>query len=191
MSNAQNDQLIGSATKGDKESLRALFALGEQLLIDGNLDEAVKIFRESAICYRIAAFRNSALHEETERSERELKSFIDKYNEWFNRPEEIFPPLPRFFDGMTKKIATAIIRDEIQEDEAMLPLLRFIAFALKKHGAIFSSPGASDIRQIRNHLCDYFGLGLNRENYLNYPDVRTGMDLLADEVARRYSLKNR
>ena len=84
MSDTQNDQLIGSATKGDKESLRELFALGEQLLMDGNLDEAVKIFRESAICYRIAAFRNSALYEDTGRSEGELKSFIDKYNEWFN-----------------------------------------------------------------------------------------------------------
>ena len=189
MNNTQNDALIRSATKGDNESLRKLFALGEQLLIQGNLEEAAKIFRESAICYRIEAFRNSALYQDTERRERELKSYIDRYNEWFDRQEAIFDPLPRFCDGITRNIIITIMRDEIREDDSMQQLLYFIVSALVKHGATFSSPGASDLRQICDHLCDYFGLRFDRKNYLNYPDVRIGIDLLADEISKRYILK--
>lgn len=189
MNNSQYEALIRQATKGDKESLRELFALGERLLTDGNLDEAVKIFRESAISYRIEAFRNAALREEAEFREKRRLSDIEIYREWLSRQAPIFEQLPRSAEGITKEFIRNIMREEIWKDDSLLPLLAFIINSLSKCGMEFFSPGGSEMRRVGDQVKIYLGLGDIHESYLHHPDVRIGVELLADEIIKRYSLK--
>ena len=54
-------ELISLSTKGDQQALEDLFALAEKLSAEQKHEEASKVFRESAISYRISAFRNLGL----------------------------------------------------------------------------------------------------------------------------------
>lgn len=49
--------LVRHATKGDPSKLKELFTLGEKSLKDGNYIDAASFFRDSAIAYRIEAYR--------------------------------------------------------------------------------------------------------------------------------------
>ena len=54
-------ELISLSTKGDQQALEDLFVFAEKLSAEQKHEEASKVFRESAISYRISAFRNLGL----------------------------------------------------------------------------------------------------------------------------------
>jgi hypothetical protein len=145
--------LIAFATKGDMSSLSTLFSLGEQVLADGKFEEAAKIFRESACCYRISAFRNDAKAQDLALSEGQLLSTRDIYLEWIgSHASGLLQTFPIKAEGITRDFILTCLRDDLWNDQTMSNLLAYIETSLEKHGMEFFSPGGSPLRRIVGQL---------------------------------------
>jgi hypothetical protein len=182
MENDEYQALTRDAVKGYKQSLKELFLFGEKLLAVGRFEEAASVFREAAICYRISAFRNSAATEDAEGHINQRQLIIDQYHTWVEKHQSSFSPLPRIVDGMTFEFIRTTVLNAIEEDGHMFQIMRFTCIAFENHGMEWFGPGGSQQRSIIWQLAIYFGLRDYQDNYLQYTDVRIGLDLLADEV---------
>lgn len=183
-------ELIRLSTKGDKQALEELFALAEKLSAEKNYEEASKIFRESAISYRISAFRNSGLAGEANGKAYWLNEEIKLIKHWIEVNPTCFRPLPRIVEGLNKERIFKIVGDEIwpnsNYDGEYYVLMSMLETSLDKLDG-GDMPANSPLRRILYLMNIYFGLAdITWPNYLDSFDVRIWTDLLADEVERRF-----
>lgn len=179
-------ELIRLSTKGDQQALEDLFDLAEKLSAEKKHEEASKVFRESAISYRISAFRNSALAGEANGKAYWLDGEIKLIKHWIETNPSGLRPLPKIVEGISEKFILEVLRDEIWPDSQFEGLIPFLESALQNNGIEFYSPGGSSLRQIISLMIAYFGLDTYGSATLELLDVRIGMDQLADEVERRF-----
>lgn len=181
-------ELIRLSTKGDQQALDDLFALAEKLTAEKKHEEAAKVFRESAISYRISAFRNSALSESSNGKVYWLNEEIKLIKHWIQLNPSGLRPLPRKIDGLiSEKIILEILKNEIWPDSQFSSLIQLLETALQNNGMEFYSPGGSSLRRILQLMETYFGINEFCGTYLDYLDVRIYIDLLANEVENRFN----
>lgn len=180
-------ELIRLSTKGDKQALEDLFNLGDSLLADCKLDEASKVFRDSAISYRISAFRNSGLAQSANAEAKQLKEEIELFKRWIEANPNGLRKLPKIVAGISSDFILEELRDRIWPDEKYSALIPYLESVLEKNSMQFYSPGGSSLRRIIALLGDYFGLSSpSWPGFLDHLEVRIGMDQLADEVESRF-----
>ena len=152
-------ELIRLSTKGDKQALEDLFSLGEKLIVEKKYEEASKVFRESAISYRISTFRNSGLAESANGEVYWLNEEIKLMKRWIEINPSGLRPLPRSIEGITsEKIILEILKNEVWPDSQLSTLIQLLEIALQNNGMEFYSPGGSSLRRILHLMEDYFGI---------------------------------
>lgn len=182
------EDLIRLSTKGDKLALEALFQLAERLSLENRYEDASKVFRESAISYRIAAFRESGIAQSQDNEVNWLSEELKYIKRWIEQNPTGLRMLPRKIDGISEKYILEVMRDEIWHDDQLGSLIQLLESALEKSGMQFYSPGGSSLRKIISLMCVYFGLNDFGAASLEILEVRILMDLLADEVEKKFSM---
>lgn len=204
------EELIRLSTKGDEKALEDLFNLAEKLSVKKKHEESTKAFRDAAISYRIAAFRNSGLAESAKGEVYWLNEEIKLMKRWIEINPSGLRPLPRLVEGITSEnIILEILKNEIWTDNQFSILIQFLETALQKIRIEFYSPGGSSLRKILQLMNGYFGISPSSSSlpeiqiyfnqqaaqYLEYLkglplEVRICLDLLADEVENRFHASN-
>jgi hypothetical protein len=199
-------ELIRLSTKGDKQALKDLFNLAEKLSDEQKYEESSRVFRDSAISYRISAFRNSGLEETAYGEVNWLNEEIKHIKHWIKANPSGLRPLPRIIEGITnEKIILDILRIEIWPDIQLSTLIEFLENTLQNDGIDFYSPGGSSLRIILKLMKVYFGISPSSsshaeiqthfnqqaaqalEDLKNSPlELRICLDLLADEIEKRF-----
>lgn len=183
-------ELIRLSTKGDQQALEDLFVLAEKHSAEKNYEEASKVFRESAISYRISAFRNSGHAGEANGKAYWLNEEIKLIKHWIEVNLTGLRPVPRIVEGLNKESIFEIVGDEIwpncNYDGEYYVLMSLLETSLDKIDS-GDMPANSPLRRILYLMNTYFGLAdITWPNYLDSFDVRIWTDLLADEVGRRF-----
>lgn len=99
-------KLIHLSTKGDEQALKDMFNLAEKLSDEQKHEEASKVFRDSAISYRISAFRNSGLAESANGEVYWLNEEIKLMKRWIEINPSGLRPLLRVIEGITSEKIT-------------------------------------------------------------------------------------
>ena len=182
------EELVRQTTKGNEDALTALFALGERYSKEGRLEEAVQVFKDSAISYRIAASRNrSKALEEKSFAERQSR-LLEKYLQWIADNPAGLRPWPLDPIGVDPGYIHGLVNGELQGDERCMDLFYCLESELHRAGFEFSSPGLSPMRCIWLLLERLFGFGdgfPGLDPYLNKVQLRVLLDPIADEIVRR------
>jgi hypothetical protein len=184
--NEHYEDLSRRATKGDVNALGELFKLAERRESEENYQEATISFRDSAIAYRISASRNLARAEDAEYRAAWSSTVCDIYKRWIEGNPCGLRELPYVAPGITGECIRNVVVDQLLREESFIPVFHFLQQSLSAMGMEFFSPGGSIQRVVCWLLGDAFGLyGSNRSEFLSNSAVRVGLDLLADEVAKR------
>jgi hypothetical protein len=185
------EELIRLSTKGDKEATETLFSIGEKLLIEGEIANAATGFKDAAISYRIAAFRNSAQLETSQKEAQQLIRDMDIFREWFLAFPDGQIALPKVNAGVDKKAIEKAIYGEIKYplDPEVSKIYWFLDAALAKSNEDFARLNGNRPLYVKEMLCAYFGMPSRRHlNLINASvDVRVGMDLLARKIEEKFS----
>jgi hypothetical protein len=185
------EELIRRSTKGDKEATEALYSVGEELFIEGELAKAATGFKDAAISYRIAAFRNSAKLETSQKEAQQLIRDMDIFREWFLAFPDGQVALPKADAGVDKKGIEKAIYGEIKYplDPEVSKIYWFLDAALAKSNEDFARLNGNRPVYVSEMLCAYFGIPSRRHlNLINASvDVRVGMDLLARKIEEKFS----
>ena len=182
------EELVRQTTKGNEDALTALFALGERYSKEGRLEEAVQVFKDSAISYRIAASRNLSKAGAAEGSAARQSRLLEKYVQWITDNPAGLRPWPLDPIGVDSGYIHGLVMGELQMDERCMDLFQCLESELYRAGFEFSSPGLSPIRCIWLLLERLFGFGdgwPGLDPYLDKVQIRVLLDPIADEIVRR------
>lgn len=184
--NDEYQDLSSRATRGEKDALSELFALADEFKNQGKLQDAVEAFRESAIAYRISAFRNLNRAETAESQSAWQTRVNEIYRRWIENNPNGLRKLPFPACGLTTEDITQIAAHELFRDGSFDEIFWFLESKLESLGMQFFSPGGTIQRRVCSLLTEVFGLadGSNSD-YLENIDVRIGLDLLAAEITKR------
>lgn len=140
-------ELLQQALKGQAPALKELFAQAEQLLAAQDPVGALALFKESAICYRIAAFRERAKAEELERSVSDLETKLDFTRKLLAKPVSYFqvPCLP---DADLAFATLARAWHQLDWNEDLAAAAMCVTALWRSQGERFSSPGGSPTRRM-------------------------------------------
>lgn len=132
------EELSKRATKGDKQALRELFSLGEKLFSDQQFQQAAAVFKDSAISYRILAFRQGARAEDAEKNAASLEIARQIYQAWIEKnPSGLrktpFPAPP----GADLSRIRDIVYENLIHDSTLFPLFEYLFSVLHKFGVEF------------------------------------------------------
>lgn len=183
---SEYEALSRRATKGDKQALADLFALAESYQAQDRVKEAMTTYRDAAISYRIAAFRNLSLAESAgERLNWEAR-IQDIYRQWIDDNPSGIRSFPYDRLGIDRDRMNAIVLRQISQDPRFMFLMSYLEDVLSRLGMEFSAPGGTIERRICTLLEELYGFersGL--ESYLNNTSVRIALDQIAAEIERR------
>ena len=185
------EELIERSTKGDKEATEKLFSIGDELLTEGETFKAATGFKDAAISYRIAAFRNSAQLETSQKEAQQLIRDMGVFREWFNAFPNGQVALPKVNAGVDKKAIEASIYGEIKYplEPEVSKIYWFLDAALAKSNEDFARLNGNRPLYVSEMLFSYFGIPSRVDlNLINASvDVRVGMDLLARKIEEKFS----
>ena len=184
--NESYEELSRHATKGDENALRKLFCLAQEREAENNFQDATVTFRDAAISYRISAFRNLARAEDAESRVVWLSEERDIYKRWISANPNGLRELPYCAPDVTSGRIWSIVIAQLSNEKSFIPVFMLLEESLSAMGMEFSSPGGSIQRRVCRLLEEVFGLqSVAEPEYLGDLSVRVGLDLLADEVAKR------
>ena len=185
------EELIRLSTKGDKKATEQLYSIGEELLIEGEVAKAATGFKDAAISYRIAAFRNSAQLETSQGKVQQLIKEMDIFREWFLAFPNGQVALPKVNAGVDKKAIEKAIYGEIKYplEPEVSKIYWFLDAALAESNEDFARLNGNRPLYISEMLFSYFGLPSRVDiNLINATvDVQVGMDLLARKIEEKLS----
>ena len=184
------EEISRLATKGDNDAIRELFKLAELRESEGNFKDASILFRESAIAYRISASRNLARIDDVHQEIIRLMVASDIYKKWIESNPNGMRKLPYQIPGITTQHIKKVVVDQLVKDESFAPIFKFLYYSLSALEMEFFSPGGTLQRRAYWLVGEVFGFE-GREDaskFLNDISVRVCLDLLADEVVRRYQI---
>ena len=186
LSSEEYKELSKKADKGDNHALRELFNLADKFHAEGSYQQAANIFRDTAIAYRISAFRNLACAEHAESESAWLKKVEQIYQRWLEGNPQGMRSIPYVAEGVDLESIRTVIVDQLTSDPDFQPVFRFLYAKLSDLGMEFYSPGGSIQRKVICLLLELFGLSENGySEYLKNGDVRVGLDLISDEIINR------
>jgi hypothetical protein len=188
--NEHYEEISRLATKGDANALRDLFKIAEGHESEECFQKATISFRDAAIAYRISAFRNLARAEEAEQQVAQLSVNCDVYKKWIESNPNGMRKLPYQIPGITTQHIKKVVVDQLVKDESFAPIFKFLYYSLSALEMEFFSPGGTLQRRAYWLVGEVFGFE-GREDaakFLNDISVRVCLDLLADEVVRRYQI---
>ena len=183
------DEVSRLATKGDRDAQNRLMEWAEAYLEAGDTARAAEVFREAAICYRIAAFRARTEVGEAGQKQWRAEAMTRMVLQWAQEcmdagrlPEHSCP-------GITGEQVRDIVIDELMSDWHYSWVFLQLQRRLQGRGIEFFSPGGS----IQRHVWVLVEciLGLRRDFpedywlYQRYADIRVLVDPIVDEVIRR------
>lgn len=193
------DELVRQSTKGSKKALDELFAVGEENLVN-NPVKAAKIFKDSAISYRIAAFRNLAQLETSQNEINNLVEDIEIFKEWISIFPNGYVALPKNVAGLDCETIEAAMFGNCSypSDPEIIRIYNFLNFHLAKYDEDFKRINGNRPKYIYGMLLTYFGLESKRayfshsiENILTPVDVRVGLDLLAHKIEEKFIIQGK
>lgn len=183
------DELIRASTKGSKKATEDLFTLGESLLVKNDKEGAANAFKDAAISYRIASFRNTAKLETSQNEVKKLVGDLDVFREWITKFPNGHEALPKTVDGFDRKAIETLIYGECKypSDPEVTRHYRFLNFALELSNEEYAKLNGNRPVFICDILLCYFGLAKGRDFEFNKAsiDVRIGVDLLAHRVEEK------
>ncbi len=182
------DELIRLSTKGDKQSLEDLFKLGETLLIKGSFEEASKAFKESAISYRISAYRTSSRAMEGNSKAYWAEEEVKLIKHWIELNPKGLRAIPRKIEYMNSELLFKILGDYIwpkcNPEEQFYSLITILETSLDEIDGK-DLPANSPFRRVLGLMSEYYGIGNpSIFDYLNNLNVRIYSDLLNYEIER-------
>jgi len=184
--NESYEELSRRATKGDEIALRELFALPEQYNGEKNFQDAAVAFRDAAIAYRISAFRNLARAEDAENRAAWSSVVRNIFKRWIDDNPSGLRELPYCAQGVTRDCIRDVVVIQLLHEESFALVFLFLEESVSSMGMQFFSPGGRIQRRVWWLLGEVFGLeGGEGAKYLRDISVRVGLDLIADEVAKR------
>ena len=154
-------QLMQQALKGNPLALKKLFAEADQLLAAQDHGGAAAMFKESAICYRIALFRERAKVEEYEQRVSQLETKLAFKSMLLAKPSSYFevfcpPDANLSFENLVR------VWQELEWNEDISAAAMCLTDLWLSQGVQFSSPGGSVDRLIINSVRNI--LQLERDN---------------------------
>ena len=182
------DDLVKASTKGDKKAIEDIFTLGESLLVKNSTD-AAEAFKDAAISYRIAAFRNAAHLESSQNRVSQLVNNLDIFREWIATFPDGQVTLPKVVEGLNRKDIEAVMYGECKypSDPEVIRYYRFLNQALELNNQDYAKLNGNRPVFICDILLAYFGLS-NRGSFdFNQVsiDVRIGIDLIAHRIEEK------
>lgn len=180
------EEISRLASKGDNNAIRELFKLAELHESEGNFKDSSILFRESAIAYRISASRNLARIDDVHQEIIRLMVASDIYKKWIESNPNGLRELPYSIPSISRQCISDIVVGQLLDNESFIPVFYFLEDKLSEMGMKFFSPGGSIQRRVCGLLAEMFGLdGIDTSEFIRNTAVRVGLDLLADEVAKR------
>src|SRR5690606_4617198 len=125
---------------------------------DGRFEEAAKVFHDSAIAYRISAFRNLNRAEQAEGEANWHRSVTEIYRLWVAKNPSGLRELPYPANGITTQDIRRLIVNQIFQDGSFAAVFRLLEFTLESLGVHCYSPGGSIQRRTTALLSEVFGL---------------------------------
>lgn len=141
------EELIRRAAKGDRQALDALFNAAKDAEANARFQDAAYLYREAAISFRIAAFRERAQKEEAESRVRSSTACIALIENVLSSTGTIPLLQPRVKQFDREAIREVVVEDAVFANGTrdVLPLLEERLSAL---GVQFFSPGGSIERKL-------------------------------------------
>jgi hypothetical protein len=162
---ANLESIAKQALKGERKALKDLLEQGEVLHSMENYDAAAVVFKESAVCYRIALYRERCSREELEDRvallERKL-NFTQALLEQHWQPPNFVVPLGAelSFANIAK-----IYMHELEWTEELSISQVCITQLWQEQGVRFSSPGNSVERKTIGYIKNVLELTRKSEDY--------------------------
>ena len=180
------------AIKGEPDAVNTLFDIAKDCEKNEQYENAAMAYREMAFACRILASRSREEKAEVEDklARREVSLAIAAW--WIGEHPDGMKELPRLPSGIDNEFIRRTTIDELLPDEKFNLVFRYFEDVLTRMGMEFYSPGGSLQRRVWGMLNIMFGLDKNSPPYTKFHQanaVRVGMDLLADEIERRYATK--
>lgn len=188
------DALVRTSTKGNKKAIEDIFTLGESLLVKNSAD-AAEAFKDAAISYRIASFRNGALLEDSQNEVSQLVNNMNIFREWITTFSNGHVALPKAVEGLNKKDIEDVIYGECKYPSApeVIRYYQFVNQALELTNEDYAKLNGNRPLFICDILLCYFGLAKGRN--FDFPnasiDVRIGVDLLAHRIQEKITTNAR
>lgn len=198
------DELVRQSTKGSKDALDKLFAIGVGHLVN-NPVKAAKTFKDSAISYRIAAFRNAAQLETAQNEIGKLVEDIDIFKEWISIFPNGYVALPKIVQGLDRETIEAVMYGNCHypSDPEVIRIFLYLDLALEKHNKVFARINGYRTNYLCEMMLTYFGLESKSalfktpllshsiEDILTTIDVRVGLDLLAHKIEAKFQIEGK
>ena len=184
------EELVRASTKGDKKATEELFTIGEDFFIENNPVKAAEVFKDAAIAYRIAAFRNAAQLEASQGEAKQLLEDLDIFREWLLAFPNGQIELPKSKAGLDKRFIETEFYGEhkLSSHPEIIRIYRFLSCALEKSNEDFAKINGNRPFFVYRILLSYLGI----PNSLNFDldnitvDVRVGIDLLAYAIEEKF-----
>lgn len=178
------DDLVRRATRGDSTAQAELMKLAEKQQEEHRLEDAVRAFRDAAIAFRIAAFRNDTRAGQAEGQRGTALQTVEIYRRWLAANPRGMRPLPRASHEFEFSVIMGIV-NQLLDDPGLAPIFGYLFDELSSLGVQFSSPGGTIQRRVAALLSHVFSdEPRDPDGHLEVPAIRVGIDLLADEVER-------
>lgn len=175
------------ASKGDEEALAELFSAGEKFEFNGQFKEASTAFKDSAVAYRIAAFRSKAQAEDAIAGKRYQIQLSQVLTDWIKNNPEGMRNLPRKVPGLTEPVICELVARNREELSALLVILYN---KRSKLGKGFS--WARTENYVCGHLGAYFdGRIIPDSAYMRNPTIRVLLDSIANVVEAKFHAESK
>ena len=181
------------AIKGDPDAVNVLFDIAKDCEKNKQYENAAMAYREMAFACRILASRSreEKAEVEDELDVMALKGGICLW--WIESHPDGMKKLPRTPSDIDSEFIRRTLIEELLPDEKINFVFYYLEDVLTDMGMKFFSPGGSLQRKVCGLLEFVFGLAEARLPYTKFLEstrVRIGLDLVADEIERRYLAKD-
>ena len=180
------------AIKGDPDAVNVLFDIAKDCEKNEQYENAAMAYREMAFACRILASRSSAEKAEVEDKLHDMTVTRAIYAWWVKEHPDGMKKLPYPPSGIDREFIRRTAIEELLPDEKFYYVFYFLEDVLTDMGMEFYSPGGSIQRRVWGMLEIVFGLEKDYPPYTKFLQstaVRIGLDLLADEIERRYAVQ--
>ena len=190
--NMKVEDLSIRAIKGDTDAVGTLWNIAKDCEKNKQYENAAIAYREMAFACRILASRSREEKAEVEAELHGMTVARAIYAWWVKEHPDGMKKLPYSSSGIDSEFIRRTVIEELLPDEKFYFVFYFLEDVLLEMGMKFSSPGGSIQRSIWGMLEFVFGLEEDYPPYTKFLQstaVRIGLDLLADEIERRYAAK--
>lgn len=194
--NNNYNELSRRAAKGDKDAQKAIFEMAEQCEKDKSFKKAAELYREAAMDYRIAAFRNKMRTESPESSDNRvarelaLKDYVRNiYDRWIDSHPKGMHELPYDSQGLKRSEIYVFFQKGLHYEDDFNNVFNFFGEEVfgKEWNIVDPERRGKDLLMHLLEAC--FGFkdlpGINFVSKLS-TSIRVCLDLFADEIIKRY-----